>query len=150
MLASHYSAVHGIWQLRLRHCFTFANPCITLIAVFVIPSSVPVTHRKTTIIITITRLPQIPFGVCTLKCKPLLATRPKKEATAGWIASSLIGACLNSARLNRSEGSGSLDYWDPQDTEGIGRIYEEQRKNGFFPYVATIDLKQIIREPSHE
>jgi uncharacterized protein (TIGR01370 family) len=41
----------------------------------------------------------------------------------------------------------SLDYWDPADREGIRRIYREERANGFDPYVATIGLDQIVKEP---
>ena len=38
----------------------------------------------------------------------------------------------------------SLDYWSPRDPEGIARIYAEARRNGFVPYVATIDLTEIV------
>jgi polysaccharide biosynthesis protein PelA len=41
----------------------------------------------------------------------------------------------------------TLDYWDPRDSKGIARIYEEQRKNGFIPYVATVALDRIVAEP---
>jgi len=41
----------------------------------------------------------------------------------------------------------SLDYWDPQDQEGIAKIYAVQRTNGFIPYVSTVDLNSIIAEP---
>ena len=41
----------------------------------------------------------------------------------------------------------SLDYWDPADREGIRRIYRAQRANGFDPYVATVGLDQLIKEP---
>lgn len=41
----------------------------------------------------------------------------------------------------------TLDYWDPGDKEGIKKIYAVQRKNGFVPYVATVDLQKIIEEP---
>lgn len=43
----------------------------------------------------------------------------------------------------------TLDYWNPQDLPGIARIYREQRANGFSPYVSTIRLNEIVREPSH-
>ena len=42
----------------------------------------------------------------------------------------------------------TLDYWNADDSAGIDRIYTEQRKNGFSPYVSTIELDQIIYEPS--
>ncbi|MBP0465234.1 endo alpha-1,4 polygalactosaminidase [Roseomonas sp. PWR1] len=41
----------------------------------------------------------------------------------------------------------SLDYWDPADRDGIARIYAEQRRNGFVPYVATPDLTRIVPPP---
>jgi uncharacterized protein (TIGR01370 family) len=41
----------------------------------------------------------------------------------------------------------TLDYWNAGDPEGILRIYREQRANGFCPYVSTIDLTAIVREP---
>jgi uncharacterized protein (TIGR01370 family) len=41
----------------------------------------------------------------------------------------------------------SLDYWDPDDAEGIARIYAEQRDNGFVPYVATPDLARVVPAP---
>ncbi|MGH9718827.1 MAG: endo alpha-1,4 polygalactosaminidase, partial [Bryobacteraceae bacterium] len=42
----------------------------------------------------------------------------------------------------------TLDYWDPSDPAGISQIYREQRANGFLPYVTTIDLTQVVAEPS--
>jgi uncharacterized protein (TIGR01370 family) len=41
----------------------------------------------------------------------------------------------------------TLDYWNPADRQGIARIYAEQRRNGFSPYVATVDLDRIVPEP---
>jgi uncharacterized protein (TIGR01370 family) len=41
----------------------------------------------------------------------------------------------------------SLDYWDPADTEGMARIYREERANGFEPYVSTRALDRIISAP---
>lgn len=42
----------------------------------------------------------------------------------------------------------TLDYWDPADKAGIAAIYRAQRANGFYPYVATIALDQVVPEPS--
>ncbi|HYD05479.1 MAG TPA: endo alpha-1,4 polygalactosaminidase, partial [Reyranella sp.] len=42
----------------------------------------------------------------------------------------------------------TLDYWSPTDPAGIQRIYKEQRANGFNPYVATIDLDRLVKEPA--
>jgi polysaccharide biosynthesis protein PelA len=41
----------------------------------------------------------------------------------------------------------TLDYWYPEQTDYIEEIYHTQRKNGFVPYVGTIELNQIIPEP---
>jgi len=41
----------------------------------------------------------------------------------------------------------TLDYWDPEDKETIKQIYSIERENGFLPYVATIELNEIVREP---
>ncbi|MCW5770942.1 MAG: endo alpha-1,4 polygalactosaminidase [Rhodospirillaceae bacterium] len=41
----------------------------------------------------------------------------------------------------------TLDYWKPDDKAGIARIYAEQRKNGFSPYVSIKELDRIVREP---
>lgn len=41
----------------------------------------------------------------------------------------------------------ALDYWQPEDKEGVRNIYATQRGNGFIPYVATIDLQRVVEEP---
>jgi uncharacterized protein (TIGR01370 family) len=41
----------------------------------------------------------------------------------------------------------TLDYWNPADREGIRRLYREERANGFDPYVATVGLDQLMKEP---
>ena len=41
----------------------------------------------------------------------------------------------------------TLDYWPPEDAAGIARIYVEQRKNGFIPYVSIKDLDRVLKEP---
>jgi uncharacterized protein (TIGR01370 family) len=42
----------------------------------------------------------------------------------------------------------TLDYWDPGDSTGIRQIYAAERANGFAPYVATVELDRIVREPA--
>ena len=51
-------------------------------------------------------------------------------------------------RLNPKIQIYTLDYWDPADRAGVTRLYEQERKAGFIPYVATIDLQRIVTEPS--
>lgn len=41
----------------------------------------------------------------------------------------------------------TLDYWPPTDAAGVARIYAEQRKNGFIPYVSVKDLDRVLKEP---
>lgn len=41
----------------------------------------------------------------------------------------------------------TLDYWPPEDVTGVIRIYAEQRKNGFIPYVSIKDLDRVMKEP---
>lgn len=41
----------------------------------------------------------------------------------------------------------TLDYWRPDDLQGIKRIYRAQRRNGFLPYVSTVKLQRVIHEP---
>lgn len=42
----------------------------------------------------------------------------------------------------------SLDYWDEQDIKKIKQIYETEVKNGFIPYVSTISLDKVLKEPN--
>jgi len=42
----------------------------------------------------------------------------------------------------------TLDYWNPKDKAGVTRIYNAERANGFSPYVSTVELNTIVREPS--
>ena len=41
----------------------------------------------------------------------------------------------------------TLDYWNADDPDGIRRIYEEERANGFAPYVCSVNLTSIVYEP---
>lgn len=41
----------------------------------------------------------------------------------------------------------TLDYWPAKDTQRVKMIYEAQRKQGFIPYVSTVDLQTETREP---
>lgn len=42
----------------------------------------------------------------------------------------------------------TLDYWDPDDADGLRKIYREQRRAGYLPYAATIALDRVVTEPS--
>lgn len=41
----------------------------------------------------------------------------------------------------------TLDYWNMDDSEGVQRIYGQQRASGFAPYVTTPDLTRYTPEP---
>jgi uncharacterized protein (TIGR01370 family) len=41
----------------------------------------------------------------------------------------------------------ALDYWVPEDKDGIKALYAKHRENGFVPYVSTIDLQDLLPEP---
>lgn len=41
----------------------------------------------------------------------------------------------------------SLDYWYPDQIDEIEKIYVVEEKNGFRPYVSTIELNRIIPRP---
>jgi polysaccharide biosynthesis protein PelA len=65
-------------------------------------------------------------------------------ADIAWQRSKMAEARARDRRLTLF----SLDYWDPQDTAGIARIYAAERAEGFIPYVATRDLTRIVPEPA--
>lgn len=41
----------------------------------------------------------------------------------------------------------TLDYWNESDRTGIARLYDQERKAGFAPYVTTLQLDRLIAEP---
>ena len=41
----------------------------------------------------------------------------------------------------------SLDYWNPKDAATIRSIYATEQRNGFIPYVSTVDLSRLV--PGH-
>jgi uncharacterized protein (TIGR01370 family) len=41
----------------------------------------------------------------------------------------------------------TLDYWDPADRDGMRRVFREERAHGFDPYVTTIALDRLTKEP---
>ncbi len=53
----------------------------------------------------------------------------------------------NAARKFPSLQIYTLDYCDPKDEERIKTIYSTQRSNGFTPFVSTIALDKLIKEP---
>ncbi|MGE3510540.1 MAG: endo alpha-1,4 polygalactosaminidase [Vicinamibacterales bacterium] len=58
-----------------------------------------------------------------------------------------VEALQRAKGLNPSLRLFTLDYWDPSDTDGLRRIYREQRALGFSPYVSTPMLDTVVEEP---
>lgn len=44
----------------------------------------------------------------------------------------------------------TLDYWNPEDVEGMQKLYAIHRARGFTPYVTTPDLRRHTPEPAGE
>ena len=58
-----------------------------------------------------------------------------------------VDALKAAKRANPALEVMTLDYWDPEDAAGVAKIYALQRANGFSPYVSTVELNRVIREP---
>jgi len=58
-----------------------------------------------------------------------------------------LDALRRARSLNPALKIFTLDYWDPTDTDGVRRLYRDQRANGFVPYVATPMLDRLVEEP---
>jgi uncharacterized protein (TIGR01370 family) len=57
-------------------------------------------------------------------------------------------AALRRARAaNPSLRLFTLDYWDEADPAGVRWLYQNQRANGFAPYVSTFMLDRVVKEP---
>ncbi len=41
----------------------------------------------------------------------------------------------------------ALDYWNPDDVDGMEQLYAIQREHGYIPYVTTSDLRTLSPEP---
>ena len=59
-----------------------------------------------------------------------------------------MGKLAELRRLNPKLRLYTLDYWEPTDRAGIAKLYGQERKAGFIPYVATIDLQRIVADPT--
>lgn len=96
-------------------------------------------------------LPEIAGSIDMLLGESVLTTfdpatkayRRVTDADAKW----QIDALRRGQALNPRLKIFTLDYWDPADPEGVRRVYQEQRRNGFVPYVATPLLDVLVEEP---
>lgn len=71
------------------------------------------------------------------------AYRRVSPADVEWQVEQLREAARRNPRLRVL----TLDYWSPDDPEGLRALYRSQRDRGFAPYVATPLLDQVIKEP---
>lgn len=65
------------------------------------------------------------------------------EADWEWQATRLRAAKALNAGLTLL----TLDYWDVSDRAGTARLYDEERRAGFEPYVTTLQLDRLFAEP---
>lgn len=69
--------------------------------------------------------------------------RRPDDSDVAWQVGKLEDALRHNSRLRIL----TLDYWDPDDEAGIRAIYDDQRRRGFSPYVATPLLDRVVKEP---
>lgn len=60
---------------------------------------------------------------------------------------SIVKELKEAQKLNPSLEIFTLDYWNLNDKQGVKRIYETQRAQGFIPYVTGIKLDELTQEP---
>ncbi|PWC43138.1 endo alpha-1,4 polygalactosaminidase [Azospirillum sp. TSO22-1] len=58
-----------------------------------------------------------------------------------------VEALTAAKRANPALEVMTLDYWNPDDAAGVARLYATERARGFSPYVATVELDRVVREP---
>ncbi|WP_431859074.1 endo alpha-1,4 polygalactosaminidase [Azospirillum sp.] len=58
-----------------------------------------------------------------------------------------VEALAAAKRANPALEVMTLDYWDPNDAAGVAKLYATERARGFSPYVATVELDRVVREP---
>jgi uncharacterized protein (TIGR01370 family) len=96
-------------------------------------------------------LPEIAGSIDILLGESVLSTfdpatkayRRVPEADVAW----QVNALRQGKALNPRLRVFTLDYWDPEDVEGLRRLYREQRGTGFVPYVSTPMLDTLVEEP---
>ena len=98
-------------------------------------------------------LPELAGAVDAIVAESLLTTYDFASKSYKWVPDKELKAQISLLRpaLSRT-GSPlrilSLDYWDPADSQTIRDIYRRERELGHAPYVATILLDQVVREPA--
>ena len=96
-------------------------------------------------------LPHVCDVLDAVLAESMLTTYDFSTGLHRWMTQSEIDwqlAMLAPARnARRAVAIYSLDYWDPSDQATIRDIYAKERALGHRPYVATIKLDQIVKEP---
>lgn len=97
-------------------------------------------------------LPDVVASVDAVVAESLLTVADDRDSSGyRWNSPSEVDQVL-SLLAPAAEGDArvpilSLDYWDPEDTATITKIYARQRELGHHPYVATRSLDRIVPEP---
>lgn len=71
----------------------------------------------------------------------------QEELVKPEIYASIVKELKEAQKINPSLEVYTLDYWNRNDPQEIKKIYETQRAQGFIPYVATLQLNEIMTEP---
>ena len=96
-------------------------------------------------------LPQVASDIDMVMAESIYTTRDTKTKKPKFVQKDEYQNYLK--MLNEAKAKSpklkicSINYWLPNDKEGIKKIYSEQRAQGFIPYVSTDDLQNIVEEP---
>ncbi|MCC7242505.1 MAG: endo alpha-1,4 polygalactosaminidase [Acidobacteria bacterium] len=112
-------------------------------------------HQYPQIVIMVNRgyalLPDIAPSIDILLGESVLATFDPATKAYSRVTDPDVAWQVNALRraqaLNPALKLFTLDYWDPADADGVRRLYQEQRANGFVPYVSTPMLDTLVEEP---
>jgi len=96
-------------------------------------------------------LPKVEKDINIVLGESVFATYDFESKSYRWVPREEYGYQVNLLRAARKRCPSlrifTLDYWNPEDHEGLRKIYRVQRANGFEPYVSTIELDRVVLEP---
>lgn len=96
-------------------------------------------------------LPYVAKEINSVLAESILALHNFKTGENTWIKpeyyAEIVKELKEAQKINPQLEIYTLDYWDLNDPNGIKKIYETQRAQGFIPYVATLKLNEIVPEP---
>lgn len=97
-------------------------------------------------------LPDVAGDVDYILGKSVATDYDFETKTYGWVPDALyreqLGILKGAQKANPKLTVLTLDYWKPDDPQTIAEIYRRERANGFWPYVATIDLDRLVPGPA--